>query len=199
MTSSITRNKYRTGYFIEQFGVPSRIHPKTAIGEVSLAVMEFSIPSHDGIAVLATNGMSEISRIAEDGQEVRTELVTLARKEWTGAAIEILDGLARYPVLQDTYFADYDTLLVSSWPTGLLVPFDGFLFLPPINLVINELPGLFQVPISFHQVVPAYASELQLAENGLGEKVFVYLSGLPPYSCCVDNVRAELASLPDMV
>jgi hypothetical protein len=150
------------GHFIYTFGLPKSIEVRHLSQLPSdLAIVEFSFRNY---GILATNGMSSIIQVSDNGHSARTELF-LRFQSKRGWMATILESLVNYILDQRTQLAEYDTISAQSDDLGEFGLFSGLLITPPTEAEysIGVARGIYREDIIVNSIVGISKKEIDFA------------------------------------
>ena len=124
---------------------------------------------------LVTNGMSEHVQHGGDGQHVRCELwmgVERPRQRWP---MRLLDGLTRYPFVNQTYFAPYDLVPLAAVARLARGPRPYVMLLPDDD----DGEHHHEATTALYQVVGVESEEHEFAQDQGGAALAARLREVP--------------------
>jgi len=172
----VKRKQARTGFYIQEWGVPKEIHICDPIADNELAVFEFLPCRGRKSWRYATNGMSEYIQKYEE-YLFRTELYALTNNQ-APFAVKLLSSMARYPFSNQTYFSEFDTIPLGHSIGQKNLKYTALLLAPPCpedGAQFNQIPDVTKEPIYIYFVAPLFATELEFAINKGGKNLWEIL------------------------
>ena len=169
----IDRYQTRTGHFISFWDVPTEIYRRNPIDASNLAIVQFGPRGPRNSWRHATNGMSEHVQRCNQGP-VRTELFasTDERRDW---AIALLEAVARYPMQQNTFIGEYDTVAVGQPIDSAQSPFTAILLAPPgrsEHAAVGTIEAGMADVIPVYRVIGIFTDECQLTIERGGRNLY---------------------------
>lgn len=175
--SQQTWKRTTTAHFIRHWGVPKDIHSRASSLGLDLAILEFGPRTGRRTFRFATNGASEyLQGLGE--VRYRQELFCSSRSSahWI---VELLQGLADYPVRYLTHLAVFDTLAVQKPIDRGRSPYVGLLVVPPTPGEEETIGAFYRSPDSpvvVNRVIGIYESELEYCYDYGGERLWTELT-----------------------